>query len=210
VESGSVDGGMRDVDGFVVVVAGRAGVCVMILGCAFTNGGKGGKGGMVCRAVDGVGVVDGGLVVAVAPGRAGVCVLISGCAFTNGGKGGKGGMVCGAVDGEDPELTPCRAGVALFGCAVDGAKGEVLCGVDCAIGVVHCASVVVVAPGRGCDNESDDCAVVGDGTIDLSLGRVVSVACVTDAEPLGFGTLASVCDGGVYCTVFVVTDVALL
>ena len=71
----------------------------------------------------------------------------------------------------------------------------------------------MVAPGRGCDNESDDCAVDGDGTIDLSLGRVVSVACVTDAEPLGLGTLASVCDGGVSdadCTVFVVTDVVVL
>jgi hypothetical protein len=51
--------------------------------------------------------------------------------------------------------------------------------------------------------------VVGDGTIDLSLGRVVSVACVTDAEPLGFGTAASVCDGA-DCTVFVVTDVEVL
>jgi hypothetical protein len=204
-----VDGAIGVVGGFVVVVACRTGVCVLILGCAFTNGGKGGKGGMVCGAVDGA---HGGLSVVLAC-RAGVCVLILGCAFTNGGKGGKGGMVCGAVDGEEPELAPARAGVALLGCASTksgkGGKDEVLFGVDCAIGVVHCALVVVVAPGRGCDNESDDCAVVGDGTIDLSLGRVVPVACVTDAEPLGLGTAASVCDGA-DCTVFVVTDVVVL
>jgi hypothetical protein len=197
VESGS-DGGL-----VVAVAPGPEGVC------AFNHD----KGGTVCGGVDdAIGVVHGGLVVVVAPGRTGVGVLLLGCACANGGEGGKGGMVCGGVDGEEPELAPGRAVVALVACAsTNGGKGgkdEAVCGgVDGGIGDFHCALVVVVAPGRGCDNESDDCAVDGDGTIELLPGRMVSVACVTEAEPLGLGTLASVCDGGVSdadCTVDVV------